>query len=165
MWEKFRPNLLTESLLAIDLTQLQAQGVKGIICDIDNTLLRWDKEKPDQKMLNWLQEAQVKGFKIIFLSNALPKRAQSIARLVSLPAKPKALKPFRGGFEKALAELDLDAKNVAMIGDQLFTDVLGGNRMGMYTVLVNPLGEKEFFSTKLLRFLERVVLKKLQLER
>lgn len=163
MFEIFRPNAVVESLETIDVFDLRKKGIKGIICDIDNTVLPWDKEKPQASVVNWIQQARGQGMQVVLLSNALPSRARSLSQELNIPARAQAMKPTRRGFRQALGSMGLTAKEVAMVGDQLFTDVLGGNRMGMYTILVPPLGEKEFFSTRFLRCLERKIKKRLDL--
>ena len=87
---------------------------------------------------------QTTGFKADFLSRHHP------------------VKPRRRAFRKALEELKLSVSDVAVLGDQIFTDVLGGNRMGLYTILVTPISDKEFIWTKLMRQFERLILKYLQ---
>ncbi len=165
MLEKFRPNETAESLSQIDLESLRQKGIKGIICDIDNTLLLYKEAEPKSKEKEWIDRAKEEGFSVILLSNALPRRAASLSQILDIPAKAQAIKPSRKGFRKALKILDLSAKEVAVIGDQLCTDILGGNRMGMYTILVAPLGTKEFISTKFMRILERWIKKHLQMQK
>ena len=84
-----------------------------------------------------------------------------MARVLDVPAISKARKPSRRAFRQALATLGTTEKETAVVGDQLFTDVLGGNRLGLYTVLVMPLSKREFFGTKAIRSLERIVLRRL----
>ncbi len=163
MLERFRPNEVAGSLDQVDLQKLQESGKKGIICDIDNTLLPWDQDIPEKRMVQWLEKASDRGIKVVLLSNALPRRARSLSKQLGIPARAQAVKPRRRGFKKALQILDLEPEEVAVVGDQLFTDIWGGNRMGMYTILVSPQDQKEFFSTKILRFLEMKIKKKLGL--
>ncbi len=161
MFERFRPDQVAPKLEDVDLGNLQKKGVRGIICDIDNTLLPWDQEIPEEGVREWVAEAKKLNFKVVLLSNAMPKRARSLSKQLKIPAKAQAVKPRRKGFKGALKEMELEAREVAVVGDQLFTDIWGGNRMGMYTILVSPLAEKEFFSTKILRFFEIKIKKKL----
>ncbi len=161
MLERFRPNEVAPHLDDIDLEKLQKKGVRGIICDIDNTLLPWDHDVPDKRAKQWIEKAKKLGIQVVLLSNALPRRARSLSEQLEIPARAQAVKPRRSGFKKALKEMDLEAREVAVVGDQLFTDIWGGNRMGMHTILVAPLAEKEFFSTRLLRCLEIKIKRKL----
>ena len=163
MLERFRPDWVAESLDKIELRDLQKKDIKGIICDIDNTLLPWDKDVPEEKMKKWVEEAKKEGLKVVLLSNAMPKRARSLSEQLGIPARAQAVKPRRRGFKQALEEMKLPPKNVAVIGDQLFTDIWGGNRMGMFTILVSPLAQKEFFSTRILRQIEIKIKRKLDL--
>lgn len=163
MFERFRPDEVAPGLKDINLERLQKKRLRGIICDIDNTLLPWDHDVPDQETREWIEQAKNLGIQVVLLSNALPRRANSLSEQLEIPARAQAIKPRRKGFKKALEEMGLEPGEVAVVGDQIFTDVWGGNRMGMYTILVSPLAEKEFFSTKILRCLEIKVKKKLGL--
>jgi len=102
MLEKFRPNEMAESLSQIDLDSLRQKGIKGIICDIDNTLLLYTDNEPKNNEKEWIDRAKKEGFSVILLSNALPRRAASLSRILNIPAKAQAIKPSRKGFRKAL---------------------------------------------------------------
>lgn len=163
MLEKFRPNEMANGLAQINLLKLKEKGMKGIICDIDNTLVLYSDDVPKASEIEWIEKAK-KDFSVILLSNALPRRAAKVSKFLDIPAQAKAIKPSRRGFRKALKVLDLPAQEVVVIGDQLLTDVLGGNRMGLYTILVAPLGSRELLTTKLFRLFERWIKKHLHLK-
>ena len=161
MWRLLTPDWFVPSIYDIDLDALWAQGVRGLIVDLDNTLARRDQPLPDERLRRWLDQARGRGFKICILSNNLEHRVQLFARACGVPAVHAATKPRRRAFQRALALIGLSPQEAAVIGDQLFTDVLGGNRLGMVTVLVVPLPGREFIGTRLVRLGERWVLRRL----
>ncbi len=156
------PNLYLESIYQLDFDKLSDKGIKGIITDLDNTLIAWKDEQLSRQLENWLEEAEHKGIKLCIVSNNHKSRVHKFAKKAGLPAIPKANKPRRKAFLAALETLNLPTEKVAVIGDQIFTDVLGGNRLGLYTILVVPIDDKEFFGTKILRMLERFILRKIK---
>ncbi|OWZ83418.1 YqeG family HAD IIIA-type phosphatase [Natranaerobius trueperi] len=155
------PDLYLESIFSIDFDKLSHNGIKGIITDLDNTLIAWKDKRLTEQLENWLREAKKRNIKLIIVSNNKNSRVYNFAEKVGLPAIPNANKPRRKSFQCALNQLGLPPEEVAVIGDQVFTDVLGGNRMGMFTVLVVPIDDKEFLGTKVLRTAERLILRKI----
>lgn len=155
-----RPNLEVGNLKEIPLDVLAKKNIRGIIFDLDNTIIAWDKREMEQEIIEWLRLLQAKGFKLCIVSNSMKKRVRIIAESLAFPYAARAGKPLRRGFRKALELLSLEGDEVAVVGDQLFTDVLGGNRIGAFTILVRPLGQKEFFTTRCMRILEGLVFKR-----
>jgi len=154
---QLKPGLKVASLKEIDLRKLYDQGKRGIIIDLDNTLTLWQGiHLPDQSR-RFIEEALAKSYRLCLLSNASKNRTAAIAGQYNLFFVPLAGKPARKAFREAMRLLDLPADKVIVVGDQIFTDVLGGNRAGCFTVLVPPLGPREFIWTKLMRMLERFV--------
>ena len=157
---RFCPNLYFESLYQIDLSHLKSIGIRGIVFDIDNTVTMWGSDKVPQDTLKWLEDTKTQGFRVCLLSNNRKARVDSISCMLDIPSA-KGFKPFGSAFRSALSLLGTSPKETAIIGDQIFTDILGGNRAGLYTILVQPLSTTEFFTTRLFRKLERIVLHKL----
>ncbi|MBS3872787.1 MAG: YqeG family HAD IIIA-type phosphatase [Firmicutes bacterium] len=155
------PKLYVDSIYHIDLDDLKARGIDTIVTDLDNTLVPWAESEVNQSLLDWLAEVQKRGFKICLLSNALEQRLAHFRTAMGVPGLSKANKPSRRAFLQALEMLGSQPRETAMIGDQVFTDVLGGNRLGLYTILVVPLCRQEFIGTRILRLLERLVIRKL----
>lgn len=155
------PNLCLASLVDVDLARLQKQGYKGIILDIDNTVLPWAGEDIDGPVLAWVQKAKAKGFQLCLTSNAFRERAERIAGVLEIPVIAGAIKPRKKPFRQALKLLGTTAAETVVIGDQLFTDVLGGNRMDLYTILLEPLATKEMAATRLVRRAERRIIRRL----
>jgi HAD superfamily phosphatase (TIGR01668 family) len=155
------PDMHYESIFMIDADSLRQKGIEGIIIDIDNTLVAWDTKEADEKVMSFIKKLGDMGFKICMISNNTRKRVEKFNELLGLPAIHKAGKPKTTPYLKAMKLLNTHRHNTAVIGDQLFTDVLGGNRLGLLTILVTPISPKEFIWTKLVRKIERIMLKKL----
>jgi len=139
---------------------LKDKGIKGLILDIDNTLVPSFIKEADDKTLKWINMVREQGLKACIVSNARKKRVELFNEKLGLEAIYRASKPGRRSFTKALDVLGLDVSQTAVVGDQIFTDVYGGNRLGMYTILVKPIHKEEFFFVKLKRFPEKYILKR-----
>jgi HAD superfamily phosphatase (TIGR01668 family) len=154
------PDLYVESLHCIDLSHLKNMGILGIVFDIDNTVTRWGSKEVAPTIFKWLEDAKASGFRVCLLSNNRKARIDDISSMLDIPSA-KGFKPFGSAFLSALSLLGTSPKETAMIGDQIFTDILGGNRAGFFTILVQPMSTDEFITTKLLRRLEKTILRKL----
>ncbi len=153
------PSFVYPSLREVELEKLKSLGVEVIILDLDNTLLPIDKEEVDEGTKEWVEKARKEEFKLCILSNTLRlRRLWRISRSLGIPFL-RGMKPMLGGFKKAISHLGVKPHKCALIGDRLLTDVLGGNRMGMITVLVKPMKGKEGLGVKILRLLEWILLK------
>lgn len=155
-----QPDLIVDHLFDIPLEELKQKRIQGIIFDLDNTIIAWSGNEMEADIVSWLHGLKTRGFQIYIVSNSLKNRVKKIADMLRVGYTARAGKPMSGGFFKALQYFSLDGERVAVVGDQLLTDVLGGNRIGAFTILVKPLGENEFFTTKLTRKLEKILLKK-----
>lgn len=162
MFSMLCPNQVAESVLDINLSDLSCQGIKGLILDLDNTLLGWDAAELSPQMRDWVSKARRYGFGLCIASNGLNTRVRTIADLLTIPAIAKATKPRKRPFRLALELLDVAPQQAAVVGDQIFTDILGGNRMDIYTILINPISRKELGTTRMVRCVERRVLCYLQ---
>lgn len=153
------PNEYVTSIYHIDLQRLWDDGMRALVTDLDNTLVAWGVPDAPKRLVSWLRHAQSLGFAVCLLSNNHELRVATFARPLGIPAIANARKPRHSAYDKALALVGSDVHSTVMIGDQLFTDILGGNRMGLYTVLVVPVPGREHGGTRLIRFVERRVLK------
>lgn len=156
------PNVYLESIYELDLNKLKQKGISGIITDLDNTLIAWNDNTVYPKLDEWFRMLKEENFKVCIVSNNSRGRVKIFSDMLDIPAIPKAVKPRRKAFRSALDKMGLKPNEAAVVGDQLFTDVLGGNRLGLFTVLVIPVSEREFFGTRIVRKAERWVLKKLE---
>jgi len=152
------PNLHLNNIFEIDAEKLKELGIKGIITDMDNTLVPWHDRTVYPRLAEWFTFLKGEGFKICIVSNNSKDRGGQLARELNIPAFWYAVKPRRRAFRKALEQMQLIPAEVAVVGDQIFTDVLGGNRLGLYTIHVTPISEKEFIWTKMMRMLERLII-------
>jgi uncharacterized protein len=160
--KKLIPNLHVNSIYDIDLDALKRQGIKGIITDLDNTLIEWDRPNATPKLLNWLEKLKVEGFCVIIVSNNKHLRVSSFADPLGIPYIHRARKPTRAPFLDAMRKMGLAKEQMVVIGDQMFTDVLGGNRMGLYTILVVPVAQTDGLLTRINRRMERFALQRMR---
>lgn len=158
MWFFLCPSQMVDDIQQIDLQGLWAKGIRGIITDLDNTLVPWNDNSVMPEVFEWIEQAKNTGFKVCIVSNNNLKRGEEISEQFSVPAVWQAVKPRRGAFRKALEIMKLDPSQAVVVGDQVFTDVLGGNRLGLHTILVTPLDKKEFIGTRCVRQVEKAVL-------
>ncbi|NLJ75217.1 MAG: YqeG family HAD IIIA-type phosphatase [Firmicutes bacterium] len=155
------PDQVLGSVLDIDFEYLKEKNLLGLLVDIDNTLVRWEKSSIDPKFVQWVGEAKDEGFRVCLVSNALEKRVQFFAELLHIPAVARAWKPSQRAFLRGIHKLEMDKEQIAVVGDQLFTDVFGGNRLGLYTILINPLSSQELKTTKFMRKLEKRMIERM----
>lgn len=156
---RFHPSEYVRSIYEIDLQVLRERGIRGVICDLDNTLIAWDSAGTDAKLRRWLKDVQAAGLKVCIVSNNGNARVADFAKPLGLPFVARAAKPRRRPFQMAMELLGTDPTETAVVGDQVFTDVFGGNRQGLHTILVVPISRREFFGTRLVRMVEQIVLR------
>lgn len=157
--ENCSPGRYVENIAQIDLDELKSNGIEGLLIDLDNTLLPWKDSAIPPASREWVSRAKSLGMKLCIVSNThYPKRLNKIASELEIASIPRALKPRPYGFNKAIEMLGLEKANCAAIGDQVLTDILGGNRAGVYTILVKPMHRVEFFGTKISRVIEWIIL-------
>lgn len=159
MFDCLCPDQYYQDIYSIDFEKLKQEGIKGIICDIDNTIVAWNEKVIVKELIEWLDNIEQMGFEIILISNGINKRVNYFSEELDIPAIGQAIKPYSRAYKSAVEILDIDQHEIAVIGDQMFTDILGGNRMGFKTILVDPVAENEFLTTKILRLLEKIVFK------
>ncbi len=160
MLQKLCPRVQAQSVLELDLDELKKVGIRGIIFDLDNTLVEWKQDDLSPEIIQLVSRFKQSGFKMCILSNALEHRVEAVASLLDIPYVSRAVKPRKFPFRKALELMETEPDETAVVGDQLFTDILGGNRMELYTIWTPPLSDTEFISTRAVRQLERLVIKR-----
>ena len=158
MWRKLYPHEFVDSIHEIDFKKLKERGIQGIIADLDNTLVPWNNCELVPEVVEWVQQAKDEGFCVCVVSNNKSERGEDLSQQLEVPAFWRAVKPRRKTFRRALELMGLKPHQAAVVGDQVFTDVLGGNRLGLYTILVSPLDKREFIGTKCMRQVEKLVL-------
>jgi len=152
------PDLYYGSVRAIDLEVLARAGVRVLLLDLDNTVLPRDSNVVPDEMKEWAASLRERGFSVCLVSNNWHERVRHVAAELGFDLVDHAIKPLPFAFLRALRLEKATAKEAAVVGDQLFTDILGGNMLGMRTVLVAPLSQTDLPHTLLLRRLEALVL-------
>ncbi|UJF35018.1 YqeG family HAD IIIA-type phosphatase [Paenibacillus hexagrammi] len=165
MLNKLVPRQSVHTIYDIDIENLWSFGVRGIITDLDNTLVGAKDPHATPELLEWLKKVQQKGLKVVIVSNNHRGRVSKFAEPIGIPFIYRAKKPTNASFHKAMKLLGTSARQTAVIGDQMLTDVLGGNRMGLYTILVKPISvTDEGFFTKINRRIEKLALSMMKKE-
>lgn len=154
MLKMLRPDFVVKCISDIDLKALKARGITAIILDLDNTLDSHNTKMPSPCALAFLDKLKILGFSFCIISNGKQQRVETYLQNLSVPFVANAGKPLKKSYKKALKILNTPPHCTAFIGDQIFTDVWGANRMGLLTVLTEPIEqfENSFFYIK--RFLE-----------
>jgi len=142
----------------MNLGALSAMDVDTLLVDLDNTLLARNSGEVTEEARQWVARAKASGFRVCLVSNNWHERVSGVARELDVELVAKAVKPLPFAFLKALRKLGSTRDRSATIGDQLFTDVLGGWLLGMKTVMVVPLSSSDLPHTIVLRKLERIML-------
>ena len=160
----FLPDMRVNRIFDIDLASLSLQGIEGLVFDLDNTLTPWHEYSPDEQVIKWFAALHEAGFKSCILSNSGESKVTKINSWLKVPVIGNGAKPRKRGFLRAAEKLQLPPEKLAMVGDQLLTDVRGGNRCGFYTILTEPIAPSEFWWTKnISRRLEKIIRKRLGL--
>lgn len=158
--ELLRPDQYVTALERVDLDKLADMGIRGLLIDRDRTLTAWHSREVSEAKRRWLSLA-AERFALCIVSNTIFGRGvQKVADELGIPAVCRwglGRKPFSGAMREALRLLRIQPSEGAIIGDQLFTDILGGNLMGLHTVLVQPVAGPEFVGTRITRVFEAVV--------
>lgn len=160
--KNLKPDLFVDSLLDIPLEKLKEIPINAFIIDLDNTVTEWNSNFLTDEVNEWFANIREMGFKACLLSNNGEERVMKVAESLNIQYVHRAQKPRRVGFMRAVSIMGSEPRHTAVIGDQIFTDIWGGNRSGLYTILVKPLGWREFVGTKFSRFLEYFVLLRLK---
>jgi len=158
MLKLFCPDMYVLSVTDIDTDRLKERGFCYMMIDLDNTLLPWGEDSFPDEVIEWLEKSSVRGFKICIVSNASRKRVQFLAEKLNLPFICYAGKPLKGCFFKALDLMNGNVESSVVIGDQIFTDIFGGNRTGIFTILVRPVKIRELFTTRIMRKFEKMAI-------
>lgn len=157
MLECFYPDLYLSSTYKIDFQKLYNCGYRGIIFDIDNTLV-CHGAPADERSIRLIESLKNMGYGILLLSNNKEPRVKMFNDAVHVQYIFKAGKPAKAGYQRAMDMLGTDQRSTLFVGDQLFTDVWGARNAGIYSLLVQPIDKKEEIQIILKRYLERIVL-------
>ncbi|MCL2579825.1 MAG: YqeG family HAD IIIA-type phosphatase [Oscillospiraceae bacterium] len=154
------PTIYLKSIAAVTPDLLSRWGVRGLILDVDNTLTTHNNPDPAPEVEGWLELMRENHIEMIILSNNHPGRVRPFAQALGMGFTANAGKPRLVGFKRAAAELGLPKEQIAVVGDQIFTDILGGNRWGARTILIKPIEPENDLFFRVKRRLERIVMRK-----
>ncbi len=159
MIELFRPDIYQKSIYHIDYDKLKESGIKCLFFDLDNTLVPFVEKEPNKRLINFINDLKDMDFKVIIFSNASKNRLKPFKDRLLVDCSYNSRKPFSGKFLRVIKKFNYNISDVAIIGDQVMTDVLGGNKVGITTILVNPMSNKDRLATRIFcRSFERKVL-------
>ncbi|MFC7393275.1 YqeG family HAD IIIA-type phosphatase [Scopulibacillus cellulosilyticus] len=158
MLKHFLPNEHVKSIFEIKPDDLTRKGIKGIITDLDNTLVAWDNPEATPELIEWLKTMKDAGILVTIVSNNNEVRVKAFSDPLKVPFIYRARKPLVRSFKRAIRDMDLKPDDIVVIGDQLLTDVLGGNRLGLHTILVVPVAMSDGWMTRFNRKMERRIL-------
>lgn len=151
------PKIYIDNVKEITFELLEKNGIKGLILDVDNTLIDYYKNMPEGTD-KWCEDLKNKGIKFCIASNSNKKeKVKEVSEKLNIPYIYFAKKPLKMGLNKAKNIMELKNNEVAVVGDQIFTDVLGANRCKMFSILVNPIEEKDIFITVIKRPIENLI--------
>ena len=151
------PNKLVTSVSEITPEFLKENNINALILDVDNTLINYEQQL-SENVKSWVKQMKANGIKLYILSNTNDKqKVGKVSDALDIPYRNLAKKPFKKGFLKVQETLQEKPENIAAVGDQIFTDVIGGNRCNMFTILVEPIQKKEYWYTRWKRPIENLI--------
>lgn len=154
------PKMHFNKVEQITIEFLQEKQIKALILDVDNTLIDYHR-KMEESVVQWAKDIKKQGIKLYILSNTNHKeKVEQVAKKLEVPYQNLAKKPFKTGFLKVQKELAENTENIGVVGDQIFTDIVGGNRCHMFTILVEPINKKDFWYTAWKRPIENKIKQK-----
>lgn len=159
--EIYVPDIYQKSIYDINYKKLKDNGIKCLLFDLDNTLVPYSMKEPTNKVVELFNGLKEQGFKVVLFSNSSCQRLKPFKDILEVDCCARAFKPSTKKFIKVINELGFNISEVAIVGDQLLTDVLGGNRVGITTILTNPISKKDYFLTYINRLREKHMIKKL----
>jgi len=159
--EKFIPDLYQKNIYDIDYQKLKKKGIKCLLFDLDNTLIPVKEDVPSKKVKEFFAYLE-HDFKVIIISNSNHKRLIPFKEGLNVDVAASAHKPMKKKYLKIMELYHFKEHEMAAIGDQILTDIYGANRVGITSILVNPIGDYEKACTKINRFMEGFILRKLK---
>ena len=146
--DNFIPDIYQKSIYHIDYEKLLDDGIKCILFDLDNTCIPYKDKEPNKKLVELFEMLKDMGFKLIIFSNATKRRITPFKKVLNVDCLARARKPGKKNFLKVLKLFNYNLSDVVIVGDQLYKDILGGNKVGIKTILVNPMSLDDMIITK-----------------
>ena len=154
------PDRILNTFDELTADYLKEHGITALILDVDNTLIPYEENTPRPGVVKWINEMTEAGIKLSFVTNNHKKRLMTFNETLGFPAFHDSCKPFSRNMKKAMRAMGADAAHTANMGDQIFTDVWAGKRLGLRTFLVPPIKDKTDPITRFKRLLEKPFVKK-----
>lgn len=159
MLGRFYPHKEVKTVFELDEEFFSTYNIRGVVFDIDNTLVTHDTPTPPRSILEYFARLDRAGVKIAIVSNNHAPRVEGFCRELGYPYIARAWKPFKKNLRIIQDRLALKADEICLVGDQIFTDIYGGRRMGFFSVLVTAVGENETKLVALKRVFEKLVIR------
>ena len=156
----FVPDMYQKSIYTIDYKKLKKKGIKCLLFDLNNTIAPYELDYPNDELRELMFELE-KDFKVIIVSNSPKNRVRPFKEKLNIDSSFSSKKPFKKKFKKIMNLYNFKDTEITMIGDELLTDIWGGNRMNFTTILVNGISEEEPFHTRIMRSIEKRIIKRL----
>ena len=150
-----------QNIYEVNYEKLKKQGIKCLLFDLDNTIAAPNVKKPTEEVKKLVDKLKIMGFRIVIFSNSPKGRVKPFKDELEVDASASTKKPKKTKFLKVLSLYNYTITEVAIIGDQILTDVVGGNKVGILTILTDPISKKDFILTKINRLREKIVIRKL----
>lgn len=158
----FRPTALRERVTSVTPELLSALGVRALLLDVDNTIASYSSHEPAPGAVEWVKEMEKSGFQVLIVSNNYKRRVSAFAARFGVGFISFACKPFPFGYLRASRALQVRPRECAIVGDQIFTDIVGANLCGMRSVLLTPIEPEDGVTFRLRRSLERPLRQKMK---
>lgn len=154
----FLPDIYQKSIYSINYKNLKNAGIKVIIFDLDNTIVPISATSPNKKLKDLIEDIKELDIIPIIVSNSKKSRVEPFKDGLMVDAACSAMKPLKKKYKKVMALYDVKNYEVAAVGDQMLTDILGANRVGMLSILVNQISTHDFGRTKINRLFEKIII-------
>lgn len=158
MTDIFIPDMYSQSIYRVNYEKLKESGIKLVIFDLDNTIVPVDEVEPRPETIELMFKIKELGIRPVLMSNSGKKRVEPFRNKLEIDSCASAKKPLKKNYEKIMSIFRVKKEEVACIGDQLLTDIFGANKMGMTSILINPISKKDRFTTKINRIFERFIM-------
>ncbi len=156
----FCPRRYCKAVTEVTVADLREMQIDTVLLDLDNTLVGWQRHDVPVPIRQWLLELKEAGMRLCLISNThFGRRLRALSSELDIPYIRRAWKPRKQGFLRAMKDLGAVPDKTVMVGDQMFTDVLGANRVGIYSIMVRPMFRREFIGTKVSRMAEAILIR------
>ncbi len=156
----YQPKMYYQDIFSINYQLLKKKKIKYLIFDLDNTIADCKTKIPSKKVNTLFKDLKRQGFTIYIMSNAFKRRVKSFANSLNTKYYYLSLKPLKITFKRLIKENNLKINEIAMIGDEIFTDIKGSNKLGITSILVDRLTNNDYFLTKISRIRENNLFKR-----